>query len=115
VRFSPPTQRISLRSARSRRRRKESDVDLPRAALCSEPRSRPLGRGARLRAPSPSRRRIEAILKTSRERAEEKRQEKLDLVREQVENGSLVIRKMTKDERRLYPPKPDQPKGSAKR
>ena len=54
-------------------------------------------------------------MKTPRERAEEKRQEKLDLVREQVENGSLVIRKMTKDERRLYPPKPDQPKGSAKR
>ena len=78
---------------RSRRRRKETDVD----------------------APSPSRRRIEAILKTSRERAEEKRQEKLDLVREQVESGSLVIRKMTKDERRKYPPKPDQPKGPAKR
>ena len=93
VRFSPPTQRISLRSSRSRRRRKETDVD----------------------APSPSRRRIEAILKTSRERAEEKRQEKLDLVREQVESGSLVIRKMTKDERRKYPPKPDQPKGPAKR
>ena len=55
-------------------------------------------------------------MKTSRERAEEKRQEKLDLVREQVENGSLVIRKMTKDERRQYPPKPDQPpKGSKKR
>jgi hypothetical protein len=55
-------------------------------------------------------------LKTSRERAEEKRQEKLDLVREQVENGSLVIRKMTKDERRQYPPKPDPPpKGSKKR
>jgi hypothetical protein len=55
-------------------------------------------------------------LKTPRERAEEKRQEKLDLVREQVENGSLVIRKMTKDERRQYPPKPDQPpKGAKKR
>jgi hypothetical protein len=54
-------------------------------------------------------------LKTSRERAEEKRQEKLDLVREQVESGSLVIRKMTKDERRRYPPKPDPPKRSARR
>ena len=95
MRFSPPTQRISLRSVRSRRRRKETDVDLP------------------LRISS--RRRIEAILKTSRERAEEKRQEKLDLVREQVENGSLVIRKMTKDERHRYPPKPDQPKRPAKR
>jgi hypothetical protein len=93
VRFSTPTQRISLRSARSRRRRKETDVDAPR----------------------PSRRPIEAILKTPRERAEEKRQEKLDLVREQVESGSLVIRPMTKDERRRYPPKPDEPKGPAKR
>lgn len=54
-------------------------------------------------------------MKTQRERAEEKRQEKLDLVRDQVASGSLVIRKMTSDERRLYPPKPEQPKGSAKR
>jgi hypothetical protein len=54
-------------------------------------------------------------VKTQRERAEEKRQEKLDLVREQVDSGSLVIRKMTKDERRRYPPKPDQPKRQAKR
>jgi len=92
VRFSPPTRRISLRSVRSRRRRKETDVD----------------------APSPSRQPIEAIVKTQRERAEEKRQEKLDLVREQVESGSLVIRKMTKDERRRFAPKPNQPKKSAK-
>jgi hypothetical protein len=54
-------------------------------------------------------------LKTPRERAEEKRQEKLDLIREQVENGSLVIRKMTKDERRLYPPRAANPKRSATR
>lgn len=54
-------------------------------------------------------------MKTTRERAEEKRQAKLDLVREQVDSGSLVIRKMTEDERRRYPPKPDRPKGSAKR
>jgi hypothetical protein len=93
VRFSPSTRRISLRSARSRRRRKETDVYPPRE-VCP----------------------IEAIFKTPRERAEEKRQEKLDLVREQVDDGYLVIRKMTKDERRRYPPKPDQPpKGSARR
>jgi hypothetical protein len=54
-------------------------------------------------------------VKSARERAEEKRAEKLALVRAQVESGSLVIRKMTKDERRKYPPKPDQPKGPAKR
>jgi hypothetical protein len=42
-------------------------------------------------------------VKTTRERADEKRQAKLDLVREQVENGSLVIRQMTAEERRRYP------------
>ena len=54
-------------------------------------------------------------MKTARERAEEKRQEKLDLVREQVESGTLVIRQMTADERRQYPPRPALPKRPAKR
>ena len=54
-------------------------------------------------------------MKTQRERAEEKRQEKLELVRAEVESGSLVIRKMTKDERRRYPPKPAQSKHEKKR
>jgi hypothetical protein len=49
-------------------------------------------------------------VKTTRERAEEKRQEKLALVRQQVENGSLVIRSMTEEERRRYPPRPAGPK-----
>jgi hypothetical protein len=44
--------------------------------------------------------------KTTRERAEEKREAKLELVREQVASGSLVIRPMTDDERRQYPPRP---------
>jgi hypothetical protein len=39
-------------------------------------------------------------VKTTRERAEEKRAEKLERVREQVESGSLVIRQMTDEERR---------------
>lgn len=43
-------------------------------------------------------------MKTARERAEEKRAEKLEHVRQQVENGSLVIRKMTDAERRRHPP-----------
>ncbi len=43
-------------------------------------------------------------MKTMREKAEERRVAKLELVREQVENGSLVIRQMTDDERRRYPP-----------
>jgi hypothetical protein len=49
-------------------------------------------------------------VKTSRERAEEKRQEKLDLVDEQVKSGSLVIRQMSAEERRQNPPRPVTPK-----
>ncbi len=49
-------------------------------------------------------------VKTARERAEEKRLAKLDLVREQVDSGSLVIRKMTDEERKLYPPREERPK-----
>jgi hypothetical protein len=51
-------------------------------------------------------------MKSSRERAEEKRLEKLEHVREQVENGSLTIRKMTKQERKKYPPRPVTPKAN---
>ncbi|MFZ0043763.1 MAG: hypothetical protein WAK93_20810 [Solirubrobacteraceae bacterium] len=51
-------------------------------------------------------------MKTTRERAEEKRQEKLELVREQVESGSLVIRPMTDEERERYPPRPATPKNA---
>ncbi len=54
-------------------------------------------------------------MKTTRERAEEKRQEKLELIREQVESGSLVIRRMTKEERRRYPPRPAQAKRLGRR
>jgi hypothetical protein len=43
-------------------------------------------------------------------RAAEKRAEKLDVVRQQVESGSLVIRQMTAAERRRYPPRPTRPK-----
>ena len=53
-------------------------------------------------------------MKTSRERAEEKRAEKLAFVREQVESGSLVIRKMTDAERRRFPPRPAQEKRTNK-
>lgn len=49
-------------------------------------------------------------MKTAREKAEEKREAKLDLVREQVENGELVIRQMTDEERERYPPRPERPK-----
>jgi hypothetical protein len=53
-------------------------------------------------------------MKTARERAEEKRQEKLELVAEQVQTGQLVIRQMTEEERRRYPPLPSPSKSSAK-
>jgi hypothetical protein len=53
------------------------------------------------------------VAKTTRERAEQKRQEKLDFVREQVDNGSLVIRGMTDEERERFPPRPTPPKRRA--
>jgi hypothetical protein len=54
-------------------------------------------------------------VKTTRERAEEKREAKLELVREQVASGSLVIRKMTDEERRRYPPRPVAPRRQGQR
>jgi hypothetical protein len=48
-------------------------------------------------------------MKTTRERAEERRQAKLELVEEQVQNGSLVIRQMTDEERQQNPPRPPRP------
>jgi hypothetical protein len=54
-------------------------------------------------------------VKRTRERAEEKRAEKLAQVREQVESGSLVIRKMTAEERRRYPPVAPQSKPTGRR
>ena len=49
-------------------------------------------------------------MKTARERAAEKRVEKLQVVRQQVESGSLVIRQMTDEERRQQPPRRDPSK-----
>ncbi len=54
-------------------------------------------------------------MKTTRERAEEKRVEKMENIREQVANGRLVVRKMTDEERLQYPERtshrPDKPRG----
>jgi hypothetical protein len=47
---------------------------------------------------------------TARERAERQRGEKLESIREQVESGSLVIRKMTDEERERYPARDELPK-----
>ncbi len=49
-------------------------------------------------------------MKTARERAEEKRQEKLDLIQEQIETGTLVVRQMSDEERQQNPPRPTPPK-----
>lgn len=49
-------------------------------------------------------------MKTQRERAEERRNLRLEDVERQVANGSLVIRPMTEKEReRFPPPDPDRP------
>ncbi len=54
-------------------------------------------------------------MKTQRERADERRQEKLQLVREQVALGTLVIRQMTAEERQRYARRPAPPKRSGTR
>ena len=54
-------------------------------------------------------------MKTARERADEKREEKLAHIREQLESGALQIRQMTDAERLRYPPRPDPPKPRGRR
>jgi hypothetical protein len=54
-------------------------------------------------------------VKTARERAEGERAEKLELVRAQVERGSLMIRQMTDEVRQRYPPLPPQAKRTDRR
>jgi hypothetical protein len=51
-------------------------------------------------------------MKTQKERAEEKRREKLAAVEEQVRQGSLVVRQMTDEERERNRPRPPRPKRS---
>ena len=48
--------------------------------------------------------------KTQKDRADAKRQEELDLIRDQLDSGQLTIRKMTPAERAKNPPKPRPPK-----
>jgi hypothetical protein len=45
-------------------------------------------------------------MKTQKERAEERRRQKLALMQEQVESGQLTVRKMTAKERKENPPRP---------
>jgi hypothetical protein len=43
-------------------------------------------------------------MKTS-QRQEEKRKEQLELIEQQIKDGTLVVRKMTKAERAKFPPR----------
>ena len=45
------------------------------------------------------------MARTVREQQDKRREEKLKQVQEQVDEGSLVIRKMTREERKQNPPK----------
>jgi hypothetical protein len=47
---------------------------------------------------------------TARERVEQKRRDKLALIREQLESGQLTIRQMTPAERAKHPPRPHPPR-----
>ena len=49
-------------------------------------------------------------MSNSKERAEEKRREKLALIREQLDSGDLTIRQMTPAERKKHPPREAKPK-----
>ncbi len=50
------------------------------------------------------------MARTVREQQDKRREEKLKQVQEQVEDGSLVIRKMTTKERKANPPREPKPK-----
>lgn len=45
-------------------------------------------------------------MKTQKQRADERRNEKLAQVQDQVDQGTLTIRKMTAKERKANPPRP---------
>ena len=49
-------------------------------------------------------------MRTSKERAEQKRREKLALIREQLDTGELTIRQMTPAERKKHPPQAAKPR-----
>ena len=74
----------------------------------------PAGADARAPAasvsPSPGASHERAAVSTTRRRAEEQRRAKQELVRQQVESGSLVIRQMTAEERERFPVRSAPPK-----
>jgi hypothetical protein len=50
--------------------------------------------------------RLEDAVKTQKDRAEERRQEKLAQIQDEVAKGKLTIRQMTPEERAAHPPRP---------
>ena len=48
---------------------------------------------------------------TPKQRAEERRQAKLDDVQRQIDDGTLTVRKMSAKERADHPPKPRRQRG----
>jgi hypothetical protein len=54
-------------------------------------------------------------MKTTRERAEERRQQKLADVQQQIDDGTLTVRKMTPQERAEHPPRPRPERGRGRR
>ena len=54
-------------------------------------------------------------MKTPRQRADERRQEKLDAVQEQIAAGTLTVRRMTAAERAAHPPQPRPKSGRGSR
>ena len=51
-------------------------------------------------------------MKSAQQRQQEQREKKLEEIRKQVEDGSLVIRKMTAEERKANPPRERKTKKS---
>ena len=45
-------------------------------------------------------------MKSQQQRRDERRQEQLDEIQQQIESGKLVVRQMTPEERAKFPPRP---------
>ncbi len=52
---------------------------------------------------------------TPKERADERREEKLAEMQQQIKDGTLKVRKMTKKERAAHPPKPRPESGRGRK
>lgn len=54
-------------------------------------------------------------MKTTQERQREERERKLAEIQRQLDQGTLVIRQMTPEERRANPPRPEVPRTARRR